>query len=130
MAEPIRRSHARIHCDRPVEVFAGAIGSRRLGAGRLLNASMSGAYLSFAGELKPATPYRLRADGLEEPLDLPFRVAREGPSAAGARNYGLVFNLSGDQERRLRQFLDVLRRQPSADKESPLERSLRNYWES
>jgi hypothetical protein len=132
MADPIRRAHARILCDRPVEVLAGvAIGSS-LGAGRLLDVSLSGAYLSFPGELKPGTTYRLRVEGPEGRLDLPFRVAREGPrggaKAASGRNYGLIFNLSGDQERMLRRLVDLLRRQPVPGKESSLERTLRDYW--
>jgi hypothetical protein len=53
-----------------------------------------------------------------------------GPKEPGARRYGLVFNLSADQERRLRRVVDVLRRQPSPDKETRLDRSLRDYWSS
>jgi hypothetical protein len=41
MADDIRRSHARIPCNRPVEVFLGAAAGRLLGAGRLLNVSLS-----------------------------------------------------------------------------------------
>ena len=134
MADAIRRSHARIPCDRPVEVFVGAASGRLLGAGRLLNISLSGAYLGFAGELQRGTPYRLRIDGPEGPLDLPCRVAREGPRAGakapGARQYGLIFNVSADQERLLRRLVDVLRRQPASDEETGLDRTLRDYWSS
>ena len=134
MADAIRRSHARIPCDRPVEVFLGTAAGRLLGAGRLLNVSLSGAYLSFAGDLQRGTPYRLRIDGPEGPLNLPCRVAREGPRAGAqapdARQYGLVFNLTADQERLLRQLVDILRRQPPPDKETGLDRTLRNYWSS
>lgn len=134
MADAIRRSYARTLCDRPVEVFLGAAEGRRLGAGNLLNVSLSGAYLSFAGELHRGTPYRLRGDGPDGPLDLPFRITREGPRAGpktpGVRRYGLIFNLSADQERLLRRLVDILRRQPASDKESHLDRSLRNYWSS
>lgn len=132
MADAIRRSHARIPCDQAVEVSRGAADGRLLGAGRLLNVSLSGAYLSFPAELLRGTPYRLRIDGPEGPVDLPCRVAREGPRAGarapGVRQYGLIFNLSGDQERLLRRLIDVLRRQPSSEKESDLDRSLRSYW--
>jgi hypothetical protein len=133
MSDAIRRSHARIPCDAPVEVSLGAAAGRRLGPGRLLNVSLSGAYMGFDGELLRGTPYRLRIDTAEGSLDLPCRVVREGPRAPkepGARRYGLVFNLSADQERRLRRVVDVLRRQPSPDKESRLDRSLRDYWSS
>jgi hypothetical protein len=132
MADAIRRSHARIPCDRSVDVFAGAAAGRLLGSGRLLNVSLSGAFLSFEGELQRGTAYRVRIDGPEGPLDLPCRVAREGAraKAPGVRQYGLVFNLSADQERLLRRLVDVLRRQPATDKESGFDRSLRNYWSS
>ena len=133
MADAIRRSHARIPCDRRVEVLLDA-GGRSLGAGRLLNLSVSGAYLGFPGELRRGTSYRLRLDGPEGPLDLPCRVAREGPRAGakepGTRHYGLIFNVTADQERLLRRLIDVLRRQPAADESNPLDRSLRNYWSS
>ena len=134
MADAIRRSHARIPCDLPIELFLGASAGGLLGAGRLLNVSLSGAYLSFAGELRRGTPYRLRVDGPDGLIVLPCRVAREGPRAGakapGARQYGLIFNLSTDQERALRRLVDLLRRQPASDKESGLDRSLRNYWSS
>jgi hypothetical protein len=90
--------------------------------------------LSFAGELRRGTPYRLRVDGPEGPLDLPFRVAREGPRAGAkapdSRQHGLIFNVSADQERLLRRLVDALRRQPSSDKDTGFDRSLRNYWSS
>ncbi|HXS99911.1 MAG TPA: PilZ domain-containing protein [Elusimicrobiota bacterium] len=133
MADAIRRSHARIPCDRHVEVHHGATG-RPLGAGRMLNVSLSGAYVAFPGELQRGTPYRLRVLGPEGPVDLPGRVVREGPRAGpkapGVRQFGMVFNLSADQERLLRRLLDVMRRQPAAEteKETGLDRSLRSYW--
>ncbi|MFI5351042.1 MAG: PilZ domain-containing protein [Elusimicrobiota bacterium] len=132
MADPIRRAHARILCDRPVEVLVGVAIGRSLGAGRLLDLSLSGAYLRFEGELQRGTTYRLRVEEPGGRIDLPFRVAREGPrggaKAPNSRNYGLIFNLSGDQERLLRRLVDVLRRQPLSGKESALERTLRDYW--
>jgi PilZ domain len=133
MSDAIRRSHARIPCDHQVEVHHGAT-NRLLGKGRLLNLSLSGAFLAIDRELQRGTPYRLRVDGPEGPVDLPCRVVREGPRAGpkapAVRQYGMVFNLSADQERVLRRLLDVLRRQPSAagEKESGLDSSLRNYW--
>ena len=133
MADAIRRSHARIPCDRSVEVHHGATG-RLLGQARMLNVSLSGAFVAYAGELQRGTPYRLRVDGPEGPVDLFCRVVREGPRAGpqapGVRQYGMVFNLTADQERFLRRLLDAFRRQPAAadEKESDFDRSLRNYW--
>jgi len=129
MADAIRRSHARIPCDHHVEIHHGATG-RLLGQARMLNVSLSGALVSIERELQRGTPYRLRVDGPEGPVDLFCRVAREGPRAGAKRQYGLVFNLTADQERLLRRLLDVLRRQPAAhdEKESDFDRSLRNYW--
>ncbi len=134
MADVFRRSHARIRCDRAVEIFMGASAGRRLGEGRVLDASLAGAYLRFEGELQRGTPYRLVIAGADGPLELPFRVVREGPRGApkapAARHFGLHFNLSADQERGLRRLLDVLRRQPPTDSETRLERGLRDYWSS
>ena len=114
MADMFRRSNARFPCDRPGVIFMGASSGRRVGEGRLLDASLDGAYLRCAGELHRGVPYRLLVDGADGPLEIPFRVAREGarggPAAPGARHYGVNFNLTSDQERRLRALLDVLRR--------------------
>ena len=132
MADAIRRSYARIPCDHPVEVFLGAASGRRLGAGRLLNVSLSGAYLSFVGELQRGVPYRVRVGGPEGPLDLACRVAREGLRASaktpGARLYGLLFNLTEEQELLLRRLVDVLRRRPPSETETRFDRALRDYW--
>ena len=129
MADAIRRSHARIPCDHHVEVHHGAT-VREIGHARMLNVSLSGAFVAIDRELQRGVPYRLRLDGPEGPVDLFCRVAREGPRAGAKRQYGLVFNLTADQERLLRRLLDVLRRQPSAadEKETGLDASLRNYW--
>ena len=131
MSDVFRRAHARISCDRPVQIFMGAAAGRRIGIGRILDISLAGAYLRFEGELKRGTPYRFAADGADGPIDIPFRVVREGandPKAPGARHYGLVFNLTGGQERELRRLVDALRRQPPTDNESRFDRSLRDYW--
>lgn len=132
MADAIRRSHARIPCDRSVEVHHGATG-RLLSPARMLNVSLSGAFLAIAGELRRGVPYRIRIDGPEGPVDLFCRVVREGPRAGpkqpGVRQFGMVFNLTAEQERLLRRLLDEIRRQPAAEeKESDLDRSLRTYW--
>lgn len=129
MADAIRRAHARIPCDHHVEVHHGATG-RLIGHARLLNVSLSGALISGDRELQRGVPYRLRLDGPEGPVDLFGRVVREGPRAGSKRQYGMVFNLTADQERVLRRLIDALRRQPSAgdEKESDFDRSLRSYW--
>ena len=99
-----------------------------------MNVSLSGAYLRFEGELTRGTAYRLSIQGPEDTFELPCRLAREGPRGGaktpGARQYGLVFNPSADQERLLRRLVDVVRRQPLSDKETGFDRSLRNYWSS
>ena len=134
MADAFRRAHARIPCDRPVEIFLGVTAGRRLGEGRLLDASLSGAYLRYAGELLRGTSYRLVIEDEGGQLELPFRIVREGahagPAAPGARHFGLIFNLSTDQERRLRRLIDLLRRRPPTEDEKRLDRSLRDYWPS
>lgn len=129
MADGIRRAHARVPCDREVEVYYGVATGGRAGTGRILNISLAGAYLAFPETLRRGQPYRLKVEGAG---DLPCRVVREGPRdsprAPGMRHYGMVFNLTADQERALREFIDRLRRQPATDKETRLDKSLRNYW--
>ena len=134
MADAIRRSHARLPCDLPVEIYRGAAAGSRLGGGRLLNLSLSGAYLAFDGELQRGTPYRLSLAGPEGPVELAFRVIREGPiggaKTSGARSYGLHFNLTADQERHLRKLHDALRRRPHTEPETRFDRTLKDYWSS
>jgi hypothetical protein len=116
MADMFRRSHGRVPLDRPAVVFMGASAGRRVGEARVVDASLDGAYLSFPGALQRGVPYRLLIDGVDGPLELPFRVAREGPrgglKAPDLRHYGVNFNLTTDQERELRRLLDALRRPP------------------
>lgn len=129
MADAVRRAHARFPCDIWVHVLPGASGERPLGEGRLLDLSLSGALLSFPGELAKATPYRLRLKESGETLHLPCRVVREvAPAPKGTRRYGVLFNLSSDQERRLRELLDVVRRRPPSEGENRFDRSMRDYW--
>lgn len=129
MAHIVRRSHARVPCDRRVVVFQGATLGRRIGEGRLLDASLSGAYIRLEEALERGVPYRLHVETADGPVDLPFRVAREGPKTMGQRHYGLLFNLSADQEKRLYLLLDHLRRLPPPVNESPFDRSMKKYWE-
>jgi hypothetical protein len=130
MAQPFRRAHARIKCDRPVGVMSGAASGRRLAEARMLNISIVGAYLRVALELKRATAYRLVLETPDGPLELPCRVARAGPAGPDGRHYGMVFNLTGDQERRLRGVLDFLARRAPTEQEARLDRTMRDYWSS
>ena len=130
MADAFRRAHARVKCDRPVEVLAGAASGRRLAQARMLNVSLSGAYVLIGRELDRGTPYRLHLETPDGVLELPCRVARAGAAGPAGRHYGLVFNLTADQERRLRAVLDLLARRAPTAKEERLERTLRDYWSS
>jgi len=131
MADAIRRAHARFPCSRPVEILHGAASGTRLGTGILLDVSLSGAFLRFDGELRVATPYRLRFESPDGSFEIPCRVVRLGPrgvpEAPQARHYGLNFNPTVEQERQLRRYVDLIRREPPAV-ETPFDRALRDYW--
>ena len=129
MAHIVRRSHARIPCDRRIIVFHGATLGRRIGEGRLLDCSLSGAYIRLEPALDRGVPYRLHIESPDGTADLPFRVAREGPKNMGQRHYGIVFNLTADQEKKLSLLLDHLRRLPPPVSETPFDRSMKKYWE-
>lgn len=128
MADLFKRAHARFPCDLAVSVFSGPTGGVQLGPGRLIDLSLSGGYLRFAGELKLGGAYRLRCAFGPDWVDLPGRVVREGPRAAKdpkTRHFGVVFTLSRDQEKLLLRLIDQLRRAPEKPGE---DRFLRNYW--
>jgi hypothetical protein len=131
MADAIRRAHARFPCSRPVEVLLGAAAGTRLGTGILLDVSLAGGFMRFVGEMRVATPYRLRIESPDGAFEVPCRVVRLGPRGAPdapqARHYGLTFNPTSDQESLLRRFLDVVRREPPP-METPFDRALRDYW--
>lgn len=129
--EIVRRAHARVACDRPVEVLGGAAAGLPVGAGHALDLSLAGALIAYAGELKLNTPYRLRLPAPDGAVDLPFRVAREAPRGKkypALRHYGLVFNLTSDQERRLRKVFEAVRSQPAEHEDTLLDRLMRRYW--
>ncbi|HAZ07764.1 MAG TPA: hypothetical protein DCZ01_04395 [Elusimicrobia bacterium] len=135
MVEPIRRAHARIPCDKPAQVFRGSVKGGLLCEARLLNLSLAGCYVRLRRPLEKGTSYRLKVTGPQGPVDLPCRMVREGPRQTAKDqkdqvefNYGMLFNLTSDQEMLLRGILDVLRREPLSAKEERLERSLRDYW--
>lgn len=126
-----KRAHARFPCSLKVSVFTGPVGGIALGAGEIINLSVSGCLLVFAGSLKSGASYRLRLEWQEGALDLPGRVARAATAAAGtkgSRHYGLAFNLTYDQEKALMRLVDLVRRHGDAPGEDRLGRSLRDYW--
>lgn len=111
--DPSNRAHARFTSDLVVEVYSGPVGGIRIGEGRLLDVSVSGCLLSVKALLKVGSTYRLHLKWEDTTLDLPGRVAREAGRSGNAleiRHYGLAFNLTGGQEKALRQLVDHLRR--------------------
>lgn len=107
------RTHQRWPSDLAVEVFSGPVGGVRIGAGVLLDLSLTGCLLRVRGLLKVGSTYRISVKWQDETLDLPGRVARDAGLSgadAGARHYGIAFNLTGGQERSLRGLLDHVRR--------------------
>ena len=122
-----RRLHARWPSDLVVEVFSGPVGGVRIGEGQLLDLSLTGCLLRVRGTLKTGATYRVSVKWKEGTLDLPGRVARDAGRSGNdpaARHYGIAFNLTGGQEKQLRELIDVVSRtsKPGED------RFLRNYW--
>lgn len=126
-----KRAHLRVACDRDGEILGGATTGPRIGPAHALDLSLSGALIAFEGALSTNTPYRLRLQNSDGPWEFPFRLAREAPRGRKypkLRHYGLVFNLTSDQEKRLRKLIDSFRAQPTPDEDTLLDRLLRNYW--
>ncbi len=126
-----KRAHLRVACDRDAAVYGGATGGPRLGTGHVLDLSLSGALFAYGAGFVANTAYRLRFETSEGPLELPFRLAREAPRGRKypkLRHFGLVFNLTSDQEKRLRKLIDAFRARPTPDEDTLLDRLLRNYW--
>ena len=130
MADAVRRAHGRFPCLRPVEIYQGAATGRLLAKGTLLNVSVSGAFLRVDVELQHRTAYRLKLEGPDGSFEVSCRVVRNGRRGdpPGARHYGLALNPTVGQEAVLRRLVDLIRRGPAHEHESPLDRSLRNYW--
>ena len=108
-----RRTHARWPSDLTVEVFSGPVGGIRIGQGQLLDLSLSGCLLRVRAQLKPGATYRLSVKWKEGVLDLPGRMARDAGRPGkdpAARQYGLAFNLTYDQEKALMRLIDLVRR--------------------
>ncbi|MBI4060673.1 MAG: PilZ domain-containing protein [Elusimicrobia bacterium] len=117
MIEPERRERPRHACDLKVEVFLPDAGAgRHLGEGTLIDISLGGGLLAFPGPLWQGIPYVLR---LTRPVVavLPCRVQR-GAGVSGEnstlRYFGLVFDLSPEQEGAFAVMLEIL-----ADREPP-----------
>ncbi len=124
-----RRTHARFPCNLAVEVFSGPVGGVRVGQGVIMDVSLSGALLKVKGIVKIGATYRMRLKWTEGDLDLPGRVAREaGRVDAATRYYGMVFNLTYDQEKALMRLIDLVRRGDQGPGEDGFSRSMRNYW--
>ncbi len=114
-----RRTHARWPSDLTVEVFSGPVGGVRIGAGQLLDLSLSGCLLRVRGLLKPGASYRVSLKWKEGVLDLPGRMARDAGRSGkdpAARHYGIAFNLTYDQEKGLMRLIDFVRRNDKPDK--------------
>lgn len=129
MADLFKRAHARFPSDLGVVVFTGPTGGLNIGHARVLDLSLSGCYLRFSGELKIGGAYRLRCEWDGEYVDMPGRVVREGPRVAKepkARNFGMVFTLTRDQEKVLLRVIDRIRHAPEKPGE---DRFLRGYWD-
>ena len=121
------RTHARWPSDLKVEVFSGPVGGVRIGEGVLLDVSLSGCLLRVSGLLKTGSTYRIHVDWKGGALDLPGRVARDAGRSgtdAAARHYGIAFNLTGGQEKDLRNLIDEVRRTQKPEDGG----FLRNYW--
>ena len=124
------RAHARISCDRPVDLFATPSGTR-LGDGRLLNISVTGALLACDYELKSRATYRLDLTGAAVPIQFQFHIVRIAPRGQKYRqlpHYGIVFELSPEQTKKLGEVVDSIRSQPSPDDDTLLDRLIRGYW--
>lgn len=100
MNEPERRKRRRHACNLKVEVLLLDDGAgRRLGEGTLIDISLDGGLLIFPGPLWQGIPYVLRLKPAVAVL--PCRVCRvTGTSDGNAalRYFGLVFDLSPEQE--------------------------------
>ena len=128
MADLFKRAHARFPCELPVVVFTGPTGGLKLGTAVVVDLSLSGCFVRISGELKLGGAYRLRCEWAGDFLDMPGRVVREGPRVASdpkARQFGMVFTLTRDQEKVLMKLIDHVRRAPEKPGE---DRFLRGYW--
>ncbi len=125
------RAHARISCDRPVDLFSTGPSGTRLGDGRLLNISVTGALLACDYDLKSRATYRLDLTGPKVPIQFFFhivRVAPRGKKYRPLRHYGIIFELTPEQAQKLGAVVDSIRSQPSPDDDSLLDRLIRGYW--
>ncbi len=122
-----RRTHARWPSDLKVDVFSGPVGGVRIGAGILVDLSVTGCLLRVSALLKSGGTYRVSVTWKEGVLDLPGRVARDAGRSGqdpSARHYGIAFNLTGGQEKALMRLIDLVRRA-----EKPEDKGIMgSYW--
>lgn len=112
MMDKSNRTHTRFPSDLSVEVFSGPVGGVRIGEGQLLDMSLSGCLLRVRGLLKTGSTYRISVKWKAGTLDLPGRVARDAGRSGkdpDARQYGVAFNLTGGQEKSLRDLIEHIR---------------------
>lgn len=99
--EPERRAYTRYACDLKVEVILpDASAGRHLGEGTLPNISLSGGLLAFPGPLWLGVrcALRLTKPGVAVLSYRTWREARASGENSTLRYFGLVFDLSPEQE--------------------------------
>ncbi len=80
-----RRAFPRVQCALDCAVS-------EIGAGRLLNLSVDGAFVAFAGEVEmPADPLHIRFELDEEPIQLIGEVVRSSPIVPRGTGFGIQF---------------------------------------
>lgn len=107
MAESHRRTHERVPCDAPAQLFTLASESRVCDL-RLRDLGLGGALVESPVPLQRGVSYELRVKGAR----FPARVAREPKPDPKAKTtpYALVFTLTSAQEAQLTTLVDALRR--------------------
>lgn len=126
-----RRVHARIPCDKPIDLFRIGTPDTPIGSGRLLNISVTGAMIACDYDLKSRAAYRLKVSDSPSPRELPFHLVRIAPRGKKYRqlgHYGIVFDVSTEEAKTLNALVDAIRSQPSSDDDNPLDRLSRGYW--
>lgn len=105
-----RRSHTRLACDIPTEIFPYTR-TDKIGEGRVLDITLGGLLIKCRTALQKSIPYRLQLLWKDVWIDMDTRVARDGgedPNDPGLRLYGMVFNATSSQEFRLRPIIQEL----------------------
>ena len=126
-----RRAHARIPCDRPVEIFRAAVMDKLFAQGHALNISPTGALLACEEDLKARAAYRLKINAPSGPLEIPFEVVRvvpRGRKYTRLRHYGVIFELTAQQTTAVNTLIHEIRTQPAPKEDALLDRLVRRYW--